>query len=105
MPYLGRMSTQPSGVIPEFTMADRLRKARETTGMDQGAFAKTLGISRNSVSNAETGATHPIRLIIEAWSRETGVPIRWLTTGEVPQGPNDWGEVPTGAYGLRLIAA
>ena len=81
------MSTQPQGIIPEWTLGDRLRKAREETGLDQGQFADEIGISRNSVSNAETGATRPIKVTLKAWALRTGVPVEWLLTGVVPAGP------------------
>lgn len=83
------MSTQSGvGVIPEWTVADRLRKARELTGMDARDFAAHVGISRNTVSNYENGKTSRIgRPMLAAWSMATGVPMKWLETGEAPTGP------------------
>lgn len=92
MPYLGHMSTQPHGVIPTFTLADRLRKARELTGLDQIPFADELGISRNSVSNAETGTVMPRRITLKAWAMRTGVDLDWLLTGTAPTAPDGGGE-------------
>ena len=40
------MTIQPAGIIPEFLMPDRLRRAREITGKNQGDFAKHIGVSR-----------------------------------------------------------
>lgn len=85
LPYLGHMTIwTDAGVIPEFTMSDRLRKAREMTGLDQAEFAGELGVSRQTVSNYEMGNTTPRRLTLRAWSLRTGVPVVWLETGEVP---------------------
>lgn len=98
MPYLGRMSIwTDTGVIPRFTMGDRLRKAREMTGLDQTAFAAELGVSRQTVSNYELDNTKPRRLALRAWSLRTGVPIEWLEAGQTPK-PHPGG--PDGASEL-----
>ena len=83
------MSTQAgTGIIPEWTVADRLRKAREATGMDAREFADHVGISRNTVSNYENGKTTRInRPMLAAWSMATGVPAEWLATGKTPTQP------------------
>ena len=102
MSYFGRMSTQPHGIVPQFTLADRLRKARELTGLDQGQFADEVGISRTSVSNAETGTTRPMRLTLKAWAVRTGVDLDWLLTGSAPNPSGDGGS-PTAAKGGTLL--
>ena len=43
---------QVSGVVPMWTQADRLRKAREHAGLEQGEFALAIGVSRNTVYRA-----------------------------------------------------
>ena len=80
------MTEQPAtGVIPEFTIGDRLRKARELTGLDRAEFAGELGISRNTVNNYEAGHTRPRLLALRAWAMRTGVPLTWLQTGAAPR--------------------
>lgn len=107
-PYVGRMSTQPEPRIPRWTKADRLRKARETTGMTQREFADHVGISKNTVGNYEAGKTTRFsRPMLAAWAMATGVPIEWLETGKIPapEGgdgeaapqPTDWMSVQVGA--------
>lgn len=115
MPYLGHMSTQTEvGTIPQFTIHDRLRKARETTGLDQATFASELGVSRNTVSNYETGGIdHPRKIVLGAWAMRTGVPLEWLQTGENPQqdGPDgglvlprlDSNQQPSGSLYAQVI--
>ena len=80
------MSTQPLvGLIPEFTIHDRLRKAREASGLDQEQLAEAIAMSRTSVSNYETGAvSNPRKIVLNAWSLATGVPVQWITTGIAP---------------------
>ena len=91
MPYLGRMTEMQREVIPQFTMSDRLRKARELTGLDKGQFADELGVSRNSVANAEAGHSQPRRITLRAWALRTGVPLEWLETGKTPAGQSPSG--------------
>lgn len=75
------MTTQPQGLVPAFTAGDRLRKARELTGMDQSQFAEAIGVSRGSVSNYERSEAPPRPIVIRAWALATGVSEEWLSTG------------------------
>jgi transcriptional regulator with XRE-family HTH domain len=79
------MTQTTDAVIPQFTVGDRLRKARELTGLDQGAFAEEIGVSRGTVSNYESGATRPKKVVLLAWSMRTAVPRLWLELGIVPE--------------------
>ena len=93
------MSTQPTvGIIPTFTIHDRLRKAREAAGLDQVQLADIIGMSRTSVSNYETGVmAKPRKIVVNAWALATGVPVQWLETGVAPA-PGDDG-APAGGAG------
>lgn len=72
-------------VIPVWTEADRLRKAREMTGLDRADFAELIGVSAKTVLNYENGSTTRVKpLVRRAWALATGVPSSWLETGEVP---------------------
>ena len=77
MPYLGHMA------IPEWTLADRLRKARTAAGMEQTDLAEELGASRSSIVNYETGRTSPRPYMLREWARITEVPASWLLDGDV----------------------
>lgn len=77
-------------MIPQFTVGDRLRKAREVTGLEQGEFAEALGVSRNTVGNYESGNTMRLKpIVLKAWSLRTGVPLVWLETGAENPHPVD----------------
>ena len=67
-------------MIPQLTTTQRLRVARETSGYDRDAegFAPVVGLSRQTISNYERGATTPDRRSLMAWSAATGVPVWWL---------------------------
>lgn len=76
------MHNVEQGTIPEWTVADRLRKAREHAGMKQIELAEEIGVSRNSISNYESSVVAPRRIVINAWSAATKVPVSWLMTGD-----------------------
>lgn len=67
-------------------MGDRLRKAREDAGLSQAQLAVAIGISRNTVSNAELGDRTPLQITLRAWAEATGVPLQWLVTGTIGSG-------------------
>lgn len=82
--------------IPAFTIGDRLRKARELTGLDQDPFAHEIGVSRGTVSNYER-AVSPEGLkkpYLMAWAMRTEVPLEWLMTGKVPGDGGGDGDTP-----------
>lgn len=67
----------------EWTIADRLWKAREYAGLDQRQLAEQMGVSRQTVSNYENANTRPRRIVLNAWAAITGVEVAWLETGRV----------------------
>lgn len=81
------------GVIPEWTLADRLRKAREAAGYGSRDFAAVTSISRGTISAAENGHSVPTRANMRLWALATGVPFEWLETGEAPRPGGDGGPV------------
>lgn len=72
------MDTQTATNTPEFTLGDRLRKAREWAGLTQQELADEMGVSRKTIVNYEHGATRASKLVLRAWSLTTKVPIEWL---------------------------
>ncbi|HXI18753.1 MAG TPA: helix-turn-helix transcriptional regulator [Chloroflexota bacterium] len=82
------MTIQQAGLIPTFTQADRLRKAREVAHLDQVDLADEIGISRQTVSNYETGSSHPRKIVLKAWALASGVPLEWLMDGTRPPTPD-----------------
>lgn len=70
-----------SGAIPEWTLADRLRKSREHAGLHQQQLADEIGVSRRSIGKYEDGITTPRRPVLIAWALRCGVNWEWLTTG------------------------
>lgn len=68
-----------TGVIPEFTLGDRLRKARELRGLEQQELAEQLGIHRQSVARYEKGDAEPRKPVMTLWAIVTGVDLEWLS--------------------------
>jgi transcriptional regulator with XRE-family HTH domain len=77
--YTSPISEEAAPVHPEWTLGDRLRKARRLGGFrDQRSFAAVLGISHGSIANYEDDRTRPNRLVIREWARITGVDEEWI---------------------------
>jgi len=93
------MTTATStGLVPAWTVGDRLRKARETTSLDAETFADEIGVHRDTVSNYEKGRTkRHSRAVLNQWVMRTGVSLVWIKTGETPAGP----EGPDGGQEVR----
>lgn len=84
-------------MVPQWTMEDRLRKAREAAEMDQRELAETIGVSRNTIGNYESGnTTNHRRIVLNQWALATGVPIEWLRDGVEPSDRPD----PSGTSNL-----
>ena len=69
----------------DWTLGDRLRKAREYAGISSTEMADLLDVDRTSISkweNGRTGKRGVSKLVLYRWSQVTGVPVEWLETGE-----------------------
>lgn len=71
----------PHTPVPEWTLADRLSKARRHAGLEQPELADMIGIARSSLSAYENGHRTPRRPVLLSWALATGVPLEWLTEG------------------------
>lgn len=78
----------PSGIAPEFTLGDRLRKAREIAGMTTDDMARAIGVSDRTIRNYENEVTPAKRATVISWALSTGVAFDWLLTGHRPE-PTD----------------
>lgn len=88
--------------VPEWTLADRLLKARKHAGLTNNDLAADLGYGRQTISAWVTGAEVPRRAIILAWALRCGVDVGWLETGEAPAGRPDGG--PSGLDGSETAS-
>src|SRR4029077_20727315 len=77
-------SSRRTSGIPQWTMLDRLRKARETAGFSKEDLAAALEVSRSTVGNYENGKVRPQPIVVKMWAMITGVPVEWIRTGTTP---------------------
>lgn len=85
------------GIVPDFTLGDRLRKARNHAGLTVAALAERSGVSEKTINNYEAERVSPRRPSLIAWALATGVSLKWLETGESdrPTPPGPGGGQPT----------
>lgn len=88
--------------IPEFTVGERMRKAREEAGLSQEEMATEIGIARRSIGRYEAG-TAVKKSVLLLYAMRTQVPVEWLETGKCT--PRDLNPEPTGYGSLRRVAA
>lgn len=69
------------GRVPEWTVSDRLRKAREAAELEQKELSEVSGISRSTISAVENGK-RPSRATVRLWAMATGVPLEWIERGD-----------------------
>ena len=85
------MDTQ---TLPQWTVSDRLVKARDFAGMTQDDVAASLGMSRRTVIRHEHSSSPP-RWFVLAYAEITKVPADWLMGVDGP----DLGGSPSACYG------
>lgn len=64
------------------SIADRLRAAREKTGMNQADFGTLAGVKRNAQMNYENGSRSPDAVYLAALSKH-GVDVGYIVTGDI----------------------
>jgi transcriptional regulator with XRE-family HTH domain len=79
------MSESP-GLVPEWDMADRMRKALRHGGITVQDMAEYLGVSRKSVGNWIGGRIEPGTQTLRLWALRTGVSYEWLA-GDARRSP------------------
>ncbi|MDP9222277.1 MAG: helix-turn-helix domain-containing protein [Actinomycetota bacterium] len=89
------MTTQRSDLlVPEFDLADRMRKALRVADIGVQQMADYLGVARNTVSTWINGKIAPSTQTIRLWAIRCEVSYEWLRWGDIP-GP---GSRPTPEY-------
>lgn len=72
--------------IPEWTLGDRLAKARRMVGLTQQQMADEFLVSRQSVVSWENDQHRPPRRKVLAWALRTGVDPVWIEYGDTAMG-------------------
>ena len=100
------MTSSPAeGKVPQFDMADRLRKALREADLSVQDIAEYIGVSRNTVGAWINGRTVPNKASLMLWAMRTGVPLEWLRTGESPhqEGPGGGALLPAGKASRSVL--
>lgn len=63
------------------TVAERLREAREASGLSQGQVAKKLDLHRPTISEIEAGRRKVSAEELTDFSKLYGVSIEWIVSG------------------------
>ena len=76
------------GRIPQWDVADRLRKALREAHMSTEEMADYLDVSRRSIGNWLSGRIKPSTRTMRLWALRTGVQYEWLCHDDfTPCGP------------------
>ena len=109
--------TQRHSNTPQFTIHDRLRKAREVADLEQAELAARIEVDRGTISNYETGKVTRLKApVLKRWALACEVDVDWLIDG-IEDGPDGGGQRDPGTpavngesssactrYPLRLVA-
>lgn len=88
-------ATMTKSEPPQWTISDRVRKARETAGLTQEALANKLGVTRKTVASWEGGRS-PRKMTLTLMALICAVPIWWMLDEEPGTGAD--GEWSPDAY-------
>jgi transcriptional regulator with XRE-family HTH domain len=98
------MSYVVEGSVPEWSLGDRLAKARRFAGLEQSDLADEWGLSSQVISKYERDKSVPKRVIIKAWALKTGVPLSWLLDEFQPPPDGLQGNGKPAGYTGRVVA-
>ena len=69
--------------VPEFDLADRMRKALRHSDVGVQEMADYLEVSRGAVGTWINGRNRPSPQTVRLWALRCGVPFEWLRHGVV----------------------
>lgn len=73
----------PTGEIPTWDVADRLRKGLREADLSVQAMADYLGVARTTLSNWINGRIQPSTQTLRLWAMRCGIDYEWLAYGAV----------------------
>jgi transcriptional regulator with XRE-family HTH domain len=75
----------PGPSVPQFDLADRMRKSLRHAGLGVQDIAAYLGVGRSTVSNWINGRILPSVQTLRLWAMKCGVDYDWLSGGAPPR--------------------
>ncbi|MDP9394381.1 MAG: helix-turn-helix domain-containing protein [Actinomycetota bacterium] len=75
--------------VPEWDLADRMRKSLREADVGVQEMADYLGVGRSTISTWINGRITPSTQTMRLWAMRCGVPYEWLRDGDSgsPEGP------------------
>ncbi len=73
--------------VPEWDVADRMRKAARESHIGVQDMADYHGVSRTTVSTWINGRVSPSAQTLRLWAMRCGVPLDWLRSGTADTPP------------------
>ena len=88
--------------VPEWTLGERLAKARKEAGLTQEEIAELLQVSHSTVAKWEGNVGQPRDMLsrIHQWSELTRVDFHWLITDDPPRKKQRGKSRPTNQWRL-----
>ena len=83
-----------TATVPEWDLADRMRKALRVSGVGVQEMADYLDVARNTVSTWINGRITPNRQTQRLWALRCGVSYEWISTGTEATGPGPGTGIP-----------
>ncbi len=97
------MSIESSaGHVPQWDMADRMRKSLREAGVNVQDMADYLDVNRNTISNWINGHNSPPTAAMRLWAMRCGVPYEWLKDGIESSEPGPGGSMSNPRKGRTL---
>lgn len=73
--------------VPEWDLADRMRKALQVSGIEVQEMADYLGVTRNTIYTWINRHNRPSPATVRLWAMRCGVPYEWLVSEGVRRAP------------------
>lgn len=80
-----------TATVPEWDLADRMRKALRVSGVGVQEMADYLDVARNTVSTWINGRITPNKQTQRLWALRCGVSYEWISAGIGAQEPRPRG--------------
>lgn len=88
--YEGTCNTMSTKTVPQWDLADRLRKSLREADIGVQEMADYLEVGRNTVSNWINGRTRPPGAALRLWAMRCEVSVEWLRGGDAPPATGRW---------------
>lgn len=85
-----------NGLVPEWDVGDRMRKALREAKISVQDMADYLGVTRGTVSTWINGRIEPSTQTLRLWAAHCGVDYGWLSEGRLPAAAVTSPTVPVG---------